>query len=118
MQIVRFKDADSCEPEPGWYRVSLAERDSVSIEYFEKPPGHSSPMHKHENKQVTIVIKGEMKIYTEDKEVVLGEMDSVFFPEDEPHRIENPGKGKAIGIDIFVPGRSFDFWIKRLASRV
>jgi len=117
MQIIRFKEATSCEPEPGWFRVSLAERDSISIEYFEKPPGHSSPMHKHENKQVTIVIKGEMKVCTEDGEVTLREMDSVFFPENEPHRIENPTKEKALGIDIFVPGRPFDFWLKRLGGR-
>lgn len=113
MQIVRFKDADSCEPEEGWYRVSLAGGDSVSIEYYEKPPGHSSPMHTHKNKQVAIVVKGEMKVYTEDTEVVLGEMDSVFFDENEPHRVENTGKEKAVGIDIFVPGRPFDFWLKR-----
>ncbi len=117
MEIVRFKEANSCEPEPGWYRVSLAEKDFVSIEYFEKPPGHSSPMHKHENKQITIVIKGEMKASTEKKEVILREMDSVFFPENELHKIENPGKEIAIGIDIFVPGRSFDFWLKRLAKK-
>ena len=113
MQIVRFKDADSYEPEKGWYRVSLAGRDSVSVEYYEKPPGHSSPMHKHENKQILIVIKGKMKVYTEDEEVVLGEMDSVIFDESEPHRVENIGEEKAVGIDIFVPGRPFDFWLKR-----
>lgn len=113
MQVVKFKDADSCEPEEGWYRVSLAGGNSVSAEYYEKPPGHSSPMHKHENKQISIVIKGEMKVYTEDEGVVLREFDSAFFDENEPHRIENVGKEKAVGIDIFVPGRSFDFWIKR-----
>lgn len=116
MQIVRFKDANSCEPEPGWYRVSLAERDLVSIEYFEKPPGHSSPMHTHKNKQITIVVKGKMKVYTKDEEAVLEEMDSVFFDEDEPHKIENATEERSIGIDIFVPGRPFDFWIKRLAK--
>ncbi len=54
-----------------------------------------------------------MKVYTEDEEVVLGEMDSVFFDKDEPHRVENVGEEKAVGIDIFVPERPFDFWIKR-----
>ncbi len=59
MQMVMFKDADSCEPEEGWYLVSLAGRNSVSAEYYEKPPGHSSPMHKHENEQILIVLKGK-----------------------------------------------------------
>lgn len=113
MQVVRFKEADSYEPEEGWYRVSLARGGSISVEYYEKPPGHSSPMHKHKNKQISIVLKGEMKAYTENEEIVLKEFDSVFFEEDEPHRIENVGREKAIGIDIFVPGRPFDFWVKR-----
>ena len=113
MQVVRFKDAVSYEPEKGWYRVSLAGGDSVSVEYYEKPSGHSSPMHEHENEQVLIVGKGKMKICTEDEEVVLGEMDSVFLDEKEPHRVENIGEEKAIGIDIFIPGRPFDFWLKR-----
>jgi len=113
MQVVKFKEAESYEPEKRWRRVSLAGRDSVSVEWYEKPPGHSSPMHKHESKQVTIAIKGKMKVYTENEEVVLKEFDSVFFNENEPHRLENIGEEKAIGIDIFVPGRPFDFWLKR-----
>ena len=111
--MVKFKEAESCEPEKGWFRVSLAGRDYASVEYYEKPPGHSSPMHKHKNRQISIVIKGEMKVCTEDEEVVLKEFDSVFFDENEPHKIENVGKGTAIGIDIFIPARPFDFWLKR-----
>ncbi len=112
MEVVKFKDASSYEPEKGWYRASLAGKGSVSVEYFEKPAGHSSPMHKHENEQITIVIRGQMKVYTEDGQVILGEMDSVFFDGNEPHRVENVGKEKAVGIDIFIPGRSFDFWLR------
>jgi quercetin dioxygenase-like cupin family protein len=89
IQIVKFKDARACELEPGWYRVSLAERDSGSVEYFENPPGHSIPMHEHKNKQIMVVVKGKMKVYAQDEEAVLGEMDSVFFDENEPHKIEN-----------------------------
>jgi quercetin dioxygenase-like cupin family protein len=113
MQVVRFKDADSYEPEKGWRRVSLAGSDSVSIEYFEKLRGHASPMHKHENRQILIVLKGKMKVCTEDEEVVLGEMDSVCLDENEPHVVENIGEGQSVGIDIFAPGRSFDFWLRR-----
>lgn len=113
MQVVRFKEADSCEPQEGWCRVPLAGSDAISAEYYEKPPGHSSPMHQHRNKQISIVIKGKMKVYTENDEAVLGEMDSAFFDEDELHKIENVGDEKAVGIDVFVPERPFDFWLKR-----
>lgn len=94
----------------------MAGENRVSVEYYEKPSGHTSPMHTHGNKQISIVIKGKMKAYSEEDEVELQEMDSVFFDENEPHRIENITKEKAVGIDIFVPGRSFDFWAKHRSS--
>jgi len=60
-----------------------------------------------------LVIKGKMKICTEHEEVVLGEMDSAFVDENEPHSGVNIGEEKVVGIDIFIPGRSFDFWRTR-----
>jgi hypothetical protein len=37
----------------------------------------------------------------------------VFLPGDEPHIVTNPLDDVPVGIDIFVPGRAFDFWRKR-----
>ena len=114
MQPVRFDDADSYEPEEGWRRVEMAGSDAFSFEWFTKPPGHSSPMHDHENEQVCIVLEGELTIYTEDgEELTAGEYDSVLLESDEPHRVENTGDEMAVGIDVFAPGRSFDFWLDR-----
>ena len=31
----------------------------------------------------------------------------------ESHRVENTGTETAIGLDVFSPGRSFDFWTDR-----
>lgn len=114
MKVVKFNEAESYEPEENWFRVSLAGSDAVSVEYYEKPPGHSSPMHSHAQKQVSIVIEGEMKAYSKENEVVLEKMDSVFFEANETHRIENVGDELAVGIDIFVPKRSFDFWEQKM----
>ena len=49
MERVDFADAETYEPDEGWRRVSLAGSEYASLEWFEKPPGHSSPMHDHEN---------------------------------------------------------------------
>ncbi len=114
MKIVRLKNAESVEPEEGWFRAALAGSNAISVEYYEKPPGHSSPMHHHENKQVSIVLKGKMKVATEEREQVLEKYDSAYFEANEVHRIENVGDERAIGIDIFVPKRSFDFWLKKV----
>jgi quercetin dioxygenase-like cupin family protein len=109
-----LNQGETYQPEPGWKRVSLAGSDKISVEYFEKPAGHTSPMHSHPSEQVSLVLHGQMKVVNgSGEEEILGTGDSAWFAPNEPHRIENPGNGLAIGVDIFVPGRSFDFWTKK-----
>jgi len=113
MERVSFDDAETYEPDEGWRRVALAGDDDVSLEWFEKPPGHSSPMHDHENGQVCLVLDGELTIHTEDDSETLETYDSVWLDPWESHRVENEGDETAVGLDIFVPGRSFEFWTDR-----
>ena len=110
MKATNFEDAETYEPDEGWQRVSLADSEKFSFEWFEKPPGHSSPMHNHENEQVCIVLEGELTIHTEGDEVTLTKYDAARLERWEEHRIENMSDELAIGLDVFAPGRSFDFW--------
>ena len=113
MKVVRFDKAESCEPEKGWKRVSLCSEADISLEHFVKPPGHASPRHEHPSAQVMIVLKGKMVITTDDEEKDLNEGDAAYIPGNEPHAVKNPLTEPSIGVEIFVPGRSFDFWLKR-----
>lgn len=119
MELVKFDGAETYEPEDGWRRVSLAGSGRFSFEWFEKPPGHSSPVHDHENEQVCLVLDGELTVYTGEDgdgttdEVTLEPYDSVWLGAWESHRVENTGTETAIGLDVFAPGRSFDFWTDR-----
>jgi quercetin dioxygenase-like cupin family protein len=113
MKVIRFDKAESCEPEKDWKRVSLCCEAEISVEHFVKPPGHASPRHEHPSAQVLIVLKGKMVITTDDEEKDLNEGDAVYIPGNEPHALKNPTTEPSIGVDIFVPGRSFDFWLKR-----
>lgn len=113
MKVIHFKDADSYEPEKHWKRVSLCNENDISVEHFVKPPHHASPRHNHSNSQVLVVLKGELKIITDEKESLLKEGDSVYIPGNEFHVISNPMDKVSEGLDIFIPGRSFDFWSKR-----
>ena len=114
MNIIRISEGETYQPEPGWKRVALAGSEKVSIEYFEKPAGHSSPLHQHRSEQVCVVIKGKMKVVNgRGEEALLDAGDSVWFAPGEFHRVENAGEELAKGMDIFVPGRSFDFWRKK-----
>lgn len=110
MKQVTFADAETYEPDEGWRRASLAGSERFTFEWFEKPPGHSSPMHNHENEQVCLCLKGELTVETESESVRITQYDSVWLGPDEPHRVENTGDERAVGLDVFAPGRSFAFW--------
>jgi quercetin dioxygenase-like cupin family protein len=113
MEPVAFDDADVYEPDEGWERRSLADADALSVEWFSKPPGHSSPTHDHDNEQVCVCLAGELTVHAGDESVTLSEHDAVHLAGGEPHRVENTGDGEAVGLDVFAPGRAFDFWTER-----
>ena len=116
MEVIHFNNAEDYEPEKDWKRVSLCAQEDISVEHFVKPAGHASPDHGHPNAQVLIVLKGKLSVKTADDEQELDEGDAVYIPGDEMHIVTNPLDQPSMGIDIFVPGRSFDFWLKRKKS--
>ena len=114
MKVIRYQKADTYEPEKDWKRTSLCNESDISIEHFVKPPLHASPLHDHPNAQVLVVLKGKLGIFTEEEgEEDVCEGDAVYIPGNQPHIIKNLLDEPSVGIDIFVPGRSFDFWLKR-----
>ena len=113
MKVIRFDTAETYEPERDWKRVSLCCESDISIEHFVKPPGHASPRHSHPSTQVLVVLKGRLTVLTDGGQADLAEGDAVYIPGDEAHVIKNPLETQCIGLDIFVPGRQFDFWLKR-----
>ncbi|WP_255171729.1 cupin domain-containing protein [Natrononativus amylolyticus] len=113
MKPVRFENTETYEPDDGWKRASLAGSNQFTFEWFEKPPGHSSPMHDHENEQVCVVLEGELTVFTESDQVTLKKHDSVLLESWESHRVENTGDERAVALDVFAPGRGFDFWTDR-----
>jgi quercetin dioxygenase-like cupin family protein len=114
MKIVRFATAETYEPEKDWKRVSLCAQADISLEHFVKPPRHASPRHAHPNAQVLVVLDGCLTVSTDaDGELTLEKGDAVYIPGGEPHVVTNALDVPSTGLDIFVPGRSFDFWLKR-----
>jgi quercetin dioxygenase-like cupin family protein len=114
MKLIKFDEAESYEPEKNWKRSSLCNEKDISVEHFIKPPNHASPSHQHPNAQVLIVFKGTMSVINEKGEsYTLNKGDAIYIPENESHVVKNDLDQPSIGIDIFIPGRSFDFWLKR-----
>lgn len=114
MKVMRRSEAERYEPEPDWQRTSLCCEPEISLEHFQKPPGHASPRHEHPSAQVLVVLDGGLSVETDDaRSGLLGPGDAVFLPAGEPHVVRNPLSSPSRGLDIFVPGRSFDFWTRR-----
>ncbi len=114
MEIVQFKNADKYEPEKDWIRSSLCNQTDISIEHFVKPPKHSSPTHSHPNTQVLHVLHGEIIVRNDIAEHILKKGDTLYIQGGEEHTVINSLDEISIGLDIFIPGRSFDFWLKRI----
>ncbi|UCD19369.1 MAG: cupin domain-containing protein [candidate division WOR-3 bacterium] len=114
MKVIHLGEAERYEPENGWMRASTCNERNISVEYFIKPRGHASPLHEHSQEQVCVVLKGKMRVKgVGGEESLLEPGDAAYFGAGEQHSIENALEEESIGIDIFVPGRSFDFWLKR-----
>lgn len=114
MKVIRFNRAENYEPEKDWKRVSLCNEKDVSIEHFTKPPHHSSPLHDHPNAQVLVLLEGKLSVSLDGhEEEIIEKGDAVYIPGNEPHIVRNVLDEPSVGLDIFVPGRSFDFWLKR-----
>lgn len=113
MHVIRHADAETYEPEADWKRTSLCAQPDISIEHFIKPPRHASPKHEHPNAQVLVVIEGKITVTTDRDEQTLGAGDAVYIPGNESHIVTNPLDSPTVGLDIFIPGRSFDFWLRR-----
>ncbi len=113
MKVIHFNTAENYEPEKNWKRVSLCNQPDISIEHFVKPAGHASPKHEHPSAQVLVVLSGTIAIITDTDEQLLNAGDAVYIPGNESHIVKNPLATPSVGLDIFIPGRSFDFWLKR-----
>ena len=114
MDVIHFKNAEKYEPQENWIRSNLCNQSDISIEHFVKPPKHSSPTHSHPNSQVLYVLEGAIVVKIEDDDQRLEKGDCVYIPENKIHTVINPLDKVSIGLDIFIPGRSFDFWLNKV----
>ncbi|AEI14012.1 Cupin 2 conserved barrel domain protein [Flexistipes sinusarabici DSM 4947] len=113
LKLIKYSQAENYEPEKDWKRASLCNQEDISIEHFIKPPKHSSPRHKHPNAQVLYVLHGKLSVVDSNNNTeYVEEGDCIYIPGEESHIVTNELDEISSGLDIFVPGRSFDFWLK------
>lgn len=80
-------------------------RKKMEIIWVEAPPGKGSGghPHQHEGEECGVVVAGEMRFWVGDREWVLKERDSIYFPSRLPHRWESVGATDLIAVWIITP---------------
>lgn len=106
--LARSGDVGTVELEDGVLYRRLSPGETRGVDFFEStyPPGsHAGADHAlitHVGYEVGTVEHGELTIRFEHEEVVLGAGDSITFPCDVPHRIENQGSRTAVATWLIV----------------
>jgi mannose-6-phosphate isomerase-like protein (cupin superfamily) len=92
MKYVVFDEAEIETPGAEWRRAGLVNSEGISVDWFQKPPGHVSERHSHENEQVFVILDGKFILHTEDESVQLSQNDTAWVDAWEEHYSENPGR--------------------------
>lgn len=110
MEIRSAAAVESTEAVEGAHLQRLAGGERANVQRFVIDPGAVVPEHSHPHEQVGYVIEGELTFTVDGEERVVGEGDSYVLAGDEPHRAENRGADRAIGLDVFSPPRDDPDW--------
>lgn len=77
--------------------------EKIMLVLFDLKKGAIVPEHHHESEQVTYIIKGKVKVFSEGKEFVVAKGEVLVIPSNTPHRFE--ALEDTFDIDVFSPLR-------------
>jgi len=88
-----------------WYEILSTKNSSIAMFLMYLEPGYGSGIdfYSHEGVETGLMLQGKVKIFVGDKEFVLNEGDSITYNSTTPHRWENIGEKRAIGIWSITP---------------
>jgi quercetin dioxygenase-like cupin family protein len=98
-------DFDGMEPEeflPGVKRVYIYGSQSQIVKLIIKK-GAEVPLHHHVNEQITGIMKGKVRVMSQNKEFIVSTGEVLILPPNVPH--EFIALEDAINIDFFTPAR-------------
>ncbi len=103
MPVHRWSEIPREQMNPSFARqVIHAERITIAKVFLTK--GSIVPRHHHENEQITVLERGELKFVFDDHEAVIGAGEVMQIPPNAPHRVEALEESE--GYDLFSPIRS------------
>jgi len=82
------------------YRTFKGEK--IKIHLLTLEPGYVGGKHRHQSEQISVILKGRMKVKMGKEEQIVQEGDLVHIPENLPHQTETLGE-ETIIIEVFSP---------------
>ncbi len=77
--------------------------ENAMLVYFDLKKGALIPEHHHVSEQITYIIKGKVRVFSEGKEFIVSAGEVLHIPPNIPHRFE--ALEDSIDLDIFAPIR-------------
>lgn len=106
--IVRLSDRRALPTADRWYRV-LVDQDAGSEQVTQFvgsiPPGRA-PDHFHEYEEVLFILRGEGRMWFDDKNTPIGPGSCIYLPRGQVHCVENTGTSELRLLGIFYPAGS------------
>jgi quercetin dioxygenase-like cupin family protein len=89
----------------------------LRAELWVKPSGEGPPLHYHPVQTETFkIIKGEMNLTCDGKEMVLKAGESFTVPPNTPHKFWNGSKAEAVAIVDLIPALKTEYFIETMYS--
>lgn len=101
--IVRLADQRSMPTADRWYRVLI---DSQVTQFVGSIPPGRAPDHFHEYEEVLFILRGEGRMWAEDKSTPIGYGSCIYLPRRQVHCVENTGTGELRLLGVFYPAGS------------
>ena len=84
----------------GWFEV-LYEEPGLKVKRIMVRPGKRLSLQSHERRAENwVMVQGKALFTLDDRECALGPQQSVFIPKRGRHRVENPGAGELVFVEV------------------
>jgi mannose-6-phosphate isomerase-like protein (cupin superfamily) len=106
--LVRLSDRPAQPTANRWYRVLVDDEiGSTNATQFvgSIPPGRA-PDHFHQYEEVLFILKGEGRMWANERNTPIGPGSCVYLPKGQVHCVENTGEGELRLLGVFYPAGS------------
>jgi quercetin dioxygenase-like cupin family protein len=103
MQHQRLRELPARDPTRIGADVRVVTGERLQLLYQNVPAGVALPPHRHDNEQLTLVLRGRLRAFVDGREVLLGAEEVFVVPADVEHSIEV--LMDAVVVDVFAPPR-------------